>query len=210
MTFWFLQAFTQPQAEVLYHVIAQPNSRDAVHSMLGMSRQVSHTALRAENCSHWGIVLTQQMQPCLMVEEALVRLALVAMEMVESVEGGGEEGEQRVREVWSQLANKLVFFYFLQLINITSVINQLRARVRGFPCEGLQLHVPCDMLPAPIFRTMPDSALDYALNLAGISNSSLPAAGVQPVPQRPGLAHVVSTALCDQYCAEQTSSTATG
>lgn len=30
----------KPQAEVLYHVIAQPNSRDAVHSMLGMNRQV--------------------------------------------------------------------------------------------------------------------------------------------------------------------------
>ena len=44
MTFWFLQAFTQPQAEVLYHVIAQPNSRDAVHSMLGMSRQSTQAA----------------------------------------------------------------------------------------------------------------------------------------------------------------------
>ena len=64
-----------------------------------------------------------------MVEEALVRLAMVAMEMVESVEGREGEGEERVREVWSQLANKLVFFYFLQLINITSVINQLRRRV---------------------------------------------------------------------------------
>lgn len=69
------------------------------------------------------------MQPCEMVEEALVQLALIAMEMVESVEGRGEEGEERVREVWSQLANKLVFFYFLQLINITSVINQLRQKV---------------------------------------------------------------------------------
>ena len=68
------------------------------------------------------------MQPCPMVEEALVRLAVVAMEMVENVERG-EEGEERVREVWSQLANKLVFFYFLQLINITSVINLLRQKV---------------------------------------------------------------------------------
>ena len=71
------------------------------------------------------------MQPCAMVEEALVRLAMVAMEMVESVEGG-DEGEERVREVWSQLANKLVFFYFLQLINITSVINLLRQKVRMY------------------------------------------------------------------------------
>ena len=67
------------------------------------------------------------MQPCAMVEDALVRLALVAMEIVENVEG--EEVEERVREVWSQLANKLVFFYFLQLINITSVINLLRQKV---------------------------------------------------------------------------------
>lgn len=68
------------------------------------------------------------MQPCAMVEEALVRLALVAMEMVENAERG-DEGEERVREVWSQLANKLVFFYFLQLINVTSVINLLREKV---------------------------------------------------------------------------------
>ena len=68
-----------------------------------------------------------------MVEEALVRLAVVAMEMVENVERG-DEGEERVREVWSQLANKLVFFYFLQLINITSVINLLRQKV-GVSCS---------------------------------------------------------------------------
>ena len=123
-----VQAFMEPQAEVLYHVIAQPNSRDAVHSMLGMSRQVG-PLLHAVQCLLYVIVHLQQMQPCAMVEEALVRLAMVAMEMVESVEGREEEGEERVREVWSQLANKLVFFYFLQLINITSVINQLRRRV---------------------------------------------------------------------------------
>ena len=72
---------------------------------------------------------TQQMQPSVMVEQALVQLAMVAMEMVESREERGEEGEERVQEIWSQLANKLVFFYFLQLINITSLINQLREKV---------------------------------------------------------------------------------
>lgn len=115
-----------PQAEVLYHVIAQPNSRDAVHSMLGMNRQVLF--LIGPLTSQCTLTSLQQMQPCAMVEEALVRLAMVAMEMVENVERG-DEGEERVREVWSQLANKLVFFYFLQLINITSVINLLRRKV---------------------------------------------------------------------------------
>ena len=67
-----------------------------------------------------------------------MRLAMVAMEMVESVEAG----EERVREVWSQLANKLVFFYFLQLINITSVINQLRQKVSlKRTCSLLTQHV---------------------------------------------------------------------
>ena len=64
-----------------------------------------------------------------MVEQALVQLALVAMEIVESREERGEEVVERVQEIWSQLANKLVFFYFLQLINITSLINQLREKV---------------------------------------------------------------------------------
>ena len=76
------------------------------------------------------VCVFQHLQPSAMVEKALVRLAMVAMEMVECGGGGGEDGEGRVHEVWSQLANKLVFFYFLQLINITSLINQLREKVR--------------------------------------------------------------------------------
>ena len=34
------QEFVAPQTELLFHIIAQPNSRDAVHSILGMTRQV--------------------------------------------------------------------------------------------------------------------------------------------------------------------------
>lgn len=83
-----------------------------------------------------------------MVEEALVRLALVAMEMVESVEGG-EEGKERVREVWSQLANKLVFFYFLQLINITSVIDLLRQKVCVCVC-GSPVNYLCSLPSCPL------------------------------------------------------------
>ena len=40
-----------PQTDLLYHVIAQPNSRDAVHSMLGMNRQVSLRQNR-QACGH--------------------------------------------------------------------------------------------------------------------------------------------------------------
>ena len=108
---------------------------------------------------------SQQMQPCAMVEEALVCLAMVAMEMVENVERG-DDGEERVREVWSQLANKLVFFYFLQLINITSVINLLRQKVSG--CVWI-------VSPATFHTT---------------------AAVFQPLSQGPQLANVVSSSFC--------------
>ena len=46
----------EPQADVLFHVIAQPNSRDAVHSMLGISRQVRPASVLGGptgNYSHW-------------------------------------------------------------------------------------------------------------------------------------------------------------
>lgn len=46
-----------PQAEVLYHVIAQPNSRDAVHSMLGMNRQVNHHHPRLLSFTNSSIII---------------------------------------------------------------------------------------------------------------------------------------------------------
>ena len=101
-----------------------------------------------------------------MVEEALVRLAMVAMEMVESVEGREAEGEERVREVWSQLANKLVFFYFLQLINITSVINQLRRRVSLFLSLSLfSLPLPVSLPPSLLLSFPPSLPSSPTLSL---------------------------------------------
>ncbi len=120
----------------------------------------------------------QHLQPSAMVEKALVRLAMVAMEMVECGGGGGDEGEARVREIWSQLANKLVFFYFLQLINITSLINRLREKVARL--KGDRHALP-------------------AVTLAAL---------LKPLPQGPGLAHVVSAALCHQHSAGKTPSAA--
>ena len=44
---------------------------------------------------------------------------------------GGEEGGRRQFEAWSHFASQLVFFYFLQLIHIPSVLNKLRKKVGG-------------------------------------------------------------------------------
>ena len=63
-----------------------------------------------------------------MVEDALVRLGMAAMELSET-SCGMEEEERRQFEVWSHFASQLVFFYFLQLINIPSVLTKLRKKV---------------------------------------------------------------------------------
>ena len=53
---------------------------------------------------------------------------MAAMELSET-SCGLEEEERRQFEVWSHFASQLVFFYFLQLINIPSVLTKLRKKV---------------------------------------------------------------------------------
>lgn len=101
----YRDSLLKPQEDLLLHVMAQPNCRDAVHSVLGMNRQ--------------------QLQPSAMVEDALVRLGMVAMEITE----GASEEDERVFEVWSHFASQLVFSYFLQLVSITAVLNKLQGKL---------------------------------------------------------------------------------
>lgn len=61
-----------------------------------------------------------------MVEDALVRLGVVAMELSEKLSSGDD---QQLFEVWSHFASQLVFFYFLQLVNVISLLNKLRSKV---------------------------------------------------------------------------------
>ena len=71
-----------------------------------------------------------------MVEDVLVRLGMAAMELSETL-CGGEEGERRQFEAWSHFASQLVFFYFLQLVHIPSVLNKLRKKVGVWECESV-------------------------------------------------------------------------
>lgn len=91
-------------------MVAQQNSKDAVHSVLGVNRQ--------------------QLQPSALVENGLVKLGMVAMELSER--GRGEGLEDQAFEAWSHFASQLVFCYFLQLTNITSLLNKLRTKVSLF------------------------------------------------------------------------------
>ena len=80
-----------------------------------------------------------------MVEDVLVRLGMAAMELSETL-CGGEEGGRRQFEAWSHFASQLVFFYFLQLIHIPSVLNKLRKKVGGSgegEGEGRTMHLLC-------------------------------------------------------------------
>lgn len=95
-----------PQEELLFHVVAQQNSKDAVHSILDIKRQ--------------------HLQPSSLVEEALVRLGMMAMEVQEK---SVSTQTFSTFEVWSHFASQLVYFHFLQLINITSLLTKLRSKV---------------------------------------------------------------------------------
>lgn len=101
-----LQSLLAAQEELLYHVVAQQNSKDAVHSVLAMNRQ--------------------QLQPSPLVEEALVRLGMAAMQLQENTVLAKD---LQTFEVWSHFASQLVFFHYLQLINITSLLTRLREKV---------------------------------------------------------------------------------
>ena len=79
---------------------------------------------------------------------------MAAMELSETL-CGGEEGGRRQFEAWSHFASQLVFFYFLQLIHIPSVLNKLRKKVGGsgewegegvvweWEGEGRTMHLLC-------------------------------------------------------------------
>ena len=58
-----VQSLRKPQGELLYHLLTQQNSKDAIHSVLGVNRN--------------------DPQPSQLVEESLVTLGLVAMELSE-------------------------------------------------------------------------------------------------------------------------------
>lgn len=107
-------------------MVAQQNSKDAVHSVLGMNRQ--------------------QLQPSPLVEEALVRLGLTAMELQER---SMLAQDSQTFEVWSHFASQLVFFHYLQLINITSLLTKLRSKVsdRRSECTCVEVCLCCSCCP---------------------------------------------------------------
>ena len=71
----------------------------------------------------------QHLQPHVMVEDAVVRLGEIAMLLSET-----SSDHQRLFELWSHFASQLVFFYFMQLVNTTSLLNKLRTKVSHLVC----------------------------------------------------------------------------
>lgn len=99
-----------------------------VHGNQFSSHALVTYLVSAQPYSPIALLSYQQSQQSVMVEDALVRLGMAAMELSET-SCGMEEEERRQFEVWSHFASQLVFFYFLQLINIPSVLTKLRKKV---------------------------------------------------------------------------------
>jgi len=109
------QSLLSPQEELLFHVVSQQNSKDAVHSVLGLTRG--------------------QLQPSPLVEASLVRLGVIAMEMQER---SMFSQQFQMFEVWSHFASQLVFFHYLHLIDITTLLGKLKDKVRCCQMVGLR------------------------------------------------------------------------
>lgn len=78
----------------------------------------------------------QQLQPSPLVEEALIRLGMAAMQVQEDTVLAQKF---QTFEVWSHFASQLVFCHYLQLVNITTLLNKLREKVRAFKGSGMGL-----------------------------------------------------------------------
>ena len=68
--------------------------------------------------------VTKISQPNQFVEEAIARLGVVAMELSEH-----NQEAQRLFEMWNQVANILIFYSYLQLAPLGSVLERLREKV---------------------------------------------------------------------------------
>lgn len=100
----------EPQTALLRYVLEQPYSRDMVCNMLGLSKQ--------------------QKQRCLVLEEQLVELIVIAMERSENETEAMEDGGP-TQLLWQHLSSQLIYFVLFQYASFPHMVLALHDKLAG-------------------------------------------------------------------------------
>ncbi|XP_012057151.1 PREDICTED: mediator of RNA polymerase II transcription subunit 23 [Atta cephalotes] len=103
----------KPQTELLRYVLEQPYSRDMVCSMLGLQKQ--------------------HKQRCVVLEEQLVELVILAMERSENetLPAEGMDGTVANHWVWLHLSSQLIYFILFQFACFPSIVMAIHDKLAG-------------------------------------------------------------------------------
>ncbi|XP_033644723.1 mediator of RNA polymerase II transcription subunit 23-like [Asterias rubens] len=99
---------TQRQTKLLRYVLEQPYSRDMVRMILGLN--------------------IQQKQRCLVLEEMLADLVVVAMERTEQTDGSFELGCP-TNALWQHLSSQLIFFLLFNFASFPHMVMSLNEKL---------------------------------------------------------------------------------
>ncbi|XP_013404828.1 mediator of RNA polymerase II transcription subunit 23 [Lingula anatina] len=108
------------QTDLLRYVLEQPYSRDMVCNMLSLNKQVK---LR-----------------CLVLEEQLVELIVLAMERSES-EDTSTEGSVVSQLLWQHLSSQLIFFVLFQFASFPHMVSSLYNKLKGSKLQKGRNHL---------------------------------------------------------------------
>ncbi|XP_064625436.1 mediator of RNA polymerase II transcription subunit 23-like [Lineus longissimus] len=100
----------EPQSGLLRYVLEQPYSRDMVCHMLSLNKQVK--------------------QRCVVLEEQLVDLVVLAMERSESEDSATDEGTIS-QLLWQHLSSQLIFFVLFQFASFPHMVMSLYEKLQG-------------------------------------------------------------------------------
>ncbi|KAH0954985.1 hypothetical protein HN011_002731 [Eciton burchellii] len=103
----------KPQTKLLRYVLEQPYSRDMVCSMLGLQKQ--------------------HKQRCIVLEEQLVELVILAMERSENetIPAEGTDGIVANHWVWLHLSSQLIYFILFQFACFPSIVMAIHDKLAG-------------------------------------------------------------------------------
>ncbi|CAH0390346.1 unnamed protein product [Bemisia tabaci] len=104
------KSLSEPQTHLLRYVLEQPYSRDMVCAMLGLQKTVKVR--------------------CVVLEEQIVELAVVAMERSENEQPVGEGVDTTSTHwLWLHLSSQLIYFVLFQFASFPNIVNALHDKL---------------------------------------------------------------------------------
>ncbi|CAH1789085.1 unnamed protein product [Owenia fusiformis] len=100
----------EPQTKLLQYVLEQPYSRDMVCNILSLNRQTKYR--------------------CIVLEEQVVELVVVAMEKTEE-DGNSSEEKEISQLLWQHLSSQLIYFVLFQFASFPHMVMSLYDKLKG-------------------------------------------------------------------------------